>query len=239
MNPYFLRLGLLVAFMMTSATSVEGVLRALKKTAVTSLAASSFLSLMYTTCDSFIFLIISQKKPRKKPTSSPTSSPTSPPPSSPTAVPGSPPSGGTPVTPTPSGGCKLNPANGGRKNCPIEAPYCMLGYNNNTICSTCTGLDSDCTDTHNANGTYCVRALTQSGYACAMCSLNVTGSCSGYQTCGTPSCIADMIEYCSEDHDADWCPFSDHHSYPDAETSAPTLIFNWSSTYVLGLERSV
>ena len=44
MNPYFLRLGLLVAVMMTSATSVEGALRALKKTVV-SFSGSLFIPL--------------------------------------------------------------------------------------------------------------------------------------------------------------------------------------------------
>jgi hypothetical protein len=162
-------------------------------------------------CDSFIihfnlFInIISQKKP----TCSPTTPLKSPPTSSPTFAPGVSPvpplSGGTRFVPNPSGGCTLNPANGAGNGCSIEAHYCMvMVINNENVCSACTGLDSDCNE--NANGTYCVRAFTQSGYACAVCSLNVTGSCSGNQTCGTPSCIADMIEYCSEDHDAGWCP---------------------------------
>ena len=228
-NPYFLRLGLPVAVIMTSATSAEGVLGAPKKTAVTSLEAllaslhsSSSCTL---SCDSFIIFTfqsflpcgdISQKptrSPASRPTSSPTSPPTSPPTSSPTFSPVSPvppPSGGTQFVPTPSGGCTLNPANGAGNNCPDEVPYCML-INNETICSACTGLDSDC-----GSGKYCARAFTPSGYACAECKTNGTVSfgCSGTRTCGTPSCIADMIEYCSEDHDADWCPRS--------PTTAPT-----------------
>ena len=164
---------------------------------------------MYTACDSFIILqSLLPYDISQKPTRSPTSSPTSPPTSSPTFAhvsPGPPPSGGTPFVPTPSGGCKVNvPIR--VNNCPIEAPYCMLGYNTETICSACTGLDSDCTST--GQGLYCVRAFTQSGYACAECKLNGTVSfgCNRTQTCGTPSCVADLIEYCSEDHDADWCP---------------------------------
>jgi hypothetical protein len=156
------------------------------------------------------FYIISQKRPQKKPTSSPTSPPTSSPTSSPSIAavsPVPPSSGGIHFIPTPSGRCTLNDPIGAN-GCTNEVPYCML-INNETVCSACTGLDSDCVKTSNANGQYCVDAFTQSGYACAKCSLNDTGSfgCNGNQTCGTPSCIADMTEYCSEHHDVDWgCP---------------------------------
>ncbi len=81
--------------------------------------------------------------------------------------------------------------------------------NSETVCLACTGLNSDCVKTSNANGQYCVDTFTKSGYACAECSLNVTGSfgCSEPEKCRTPSCIADMTEYCSEHHDVDWgCP---------------------------------
>jgi hypothetical protein len=166
----------------------------------------------------------------QKPTRSPTLSPTSPPMSSPTFAPvspGPPPSGGTPFVPTPSGGCTLNNLIG-VNNCNIEAPYRMLGYNKETICSACTGLDSDCTNTPNANGQYCVTAFTQSGYACAECKINGTVSfgCNGNQTCGTPRCVADLIEYCSDDHDADWCPPTPT-SAPTRTPQTPAQIFNW------------
>ena len=278
MNPISRRLGLPVAVMMTSATSVEGALRALKNPV--SFSGSLFIPLPLVhhpgTHSSYVSIFssirhLSETNPysneednsgeflrqaihsspsctlpvrlihhsfqsllpydiSQKPTRSPTSSPTSPPTSSPTLAPvspGPPPSGGTPFVPTPSGGCTLNDPIGAN-NCTIEAPYCMLGYNKETICSACTGLDSDCTNTPHANGQYCVTAFTQSGYACAECKINGTVSfgCKGTQTCGTPRCVADLIEYCSEDHDADRCltPTSAPTRRPRPTT--PAQIFN-------------
>ncbi len=178
--------------------------------------------------------IISQKRPQKKTTSSPTSPPTSSPTSSPSSkspVPAS--SGGIHFIPTPIGMCTLNNPIGAN-GCTNEVPYCML-INNKTVFSACTGLNSDCVKTSNANGQYCMDAFTQSGYACAKCSLNDTGSfgCKGIQTCGTPSCIADMTEYCSEHHDIDWgCPT------PTSARNCQEKVFKWV-IFVLVLEHPV
>ena len=92
----------------------------------------------------------------------------------------------------------------GANGCTADVPYCINGTEPVPVCSACTGIDNHSTCIYtNSTGPYCVSAFTQSGLACAACSLNVTNSCKGNQTCGTPSCIADYPVYCSVNHDAD------------------------------------
>ncbi|KAL3816320.1 hypothetical protein ACHAXA_008391 [Cyclostephanos tholiformis] len=121
-------------------------------------------------------------------TRTPTSSPTSSRP-----VPPAPPvSGDMPVS---TGGCSRD------SDCPKGAPYCMMKEGEN-VCTACRNSDSDCVTS--ADGLYCVAAYTQSGFACAACR---SGTCPEGQSCGIPSCLPDMVQYCSANHDAEDCGY--------------------------------
>lgn len=139
--------------------------------------------------------------PTSSPTSSPTTSPTSSPTSSPTlphvVSPNPPPSGGLPALG--GDGCMLNVINAPDNGCPVHMPYCMEGIDGNGVCSECRNDNADC----KTSAPYCVRVMN-SAFACAECNITDGASCPGGETCGTPSCISDMMQYCSKDHDADW-----------------------------------
>ena len=159
------------------------------------------------------------RRKTRTPTRSPTTAPTKMTTSPPTMAPTSPsPSSSHPVPPT-AGGMPVDDSGGGCSSdldCETSTNgflrFCIEREASENVCSECTGLDSDCQTS--VNGPYCVGAYSMSGLGCATCrpqladgtpdTCDVNGS---NETCGIPSCLPDKIQYCSQDHEADYCGY--------------------------------
>lgn len=101
-------------------------------------------------------------------------------------------------------------AEAGANGCDKSTPYCVKG-----VCSQCSavGNDNECNKIQTlripapGRGTttgYCVAAYTPSGLACQSCKVKdgISIGCAESETCGAPSCIADLPLSCSVDHNA-------------------------------------
>jgi hypothetical protein len=110
-------------------------------------------------------------------------------------------------------------AEAGANGCDESTPYCVSVNADNGlskgVCSQCSavGNDYECNKIQTlripapGRGTttgYCVAANTPSGLACQSCKVKdgISFGCAESETCGAPSCIADLPLSCSVDHNA-------------------------------------
>jgi hypothetical protein len=112
--------------------------------------------------------------------------------------------------------CDIN-AVVGANGCGSIMPFCVKSDSGPStgVCSECTALgnDDECNKVptvripalgHGSTNGYCVRANTPSGHACQPCKFEngISIGCAESETCGAPSCIADLPLSCSVDHNA-------------------------------------
>lgn len=105
----------------------------------------------------------------------------------------------------------------GANGCGSSMPYCVESDSGSStgVCSQCTavGNDNECNKVqtlripapgHGSTTGYCVAASTTSGLACQPCKFEngISIGCAASETCGAPSCIADLPLSCSVDHNA-------------------------------------
>ena len=124
---------------------------------------------------------------------------------------------GDEMMPEQAGECDINALVGANGCVDISMPYCVKSDSglSTGVCSQCTAVGNDyqCNKVqkvripapgHGSTTGYCVRAHTPSGFACQPCKFEngISIGCAESETCGAPSCIADLPLSCSVDHNA-------------------------------------
>ena len=82
-----------------------------------------------------------------------------------------------------------------------DLPFPTTGTNSKKLCAKCNPMNNAGCD-EDSSAPFCAI-----GFGYVECTCFSDSDCDQGEKCDVPSCVADIVQSCSEDHEADWgCP---------------------------------